>query len=71
MKAHRDILSFLTFFFFFLFDFFWRFYVENGYMWVVRLELASVRLVEINKRKETIGKKVRQRPRFFFWCFLF
>ena len=34
-------------------------------MWVVRLELASVRLVEVNKRKEMRMKKVRQRSRFF------
>ena len=28
------------------------FYVEKGYTWVVRLELASVRLVEANKKRK-------------------
>ena len=53
VRKHTKIFFPFNFFFsFFLFQFLWRFYVEKGYMWAVRQELASVRLVEVNKKRK-------------------
>ena len=88
MEKERRYESLSRYFILFnsFFDFFWRLYVEKGYIWVVRLELTSVRLVEAKECGKCAGfswhfglfswkaiqtRKVRQRSRIFFCVFCF
>ena len=57
MEKERRYESLSRYFILFnsFFEFFWRLYVEEGYIWVVRLELTSVRLVEANKKRKNVA----------------